>query len=151
MSGSKLRVWGAIAAALVITVSAAAMTATEAIQERQKEMDGVYEAMKAFAAIAKKEQPFDAEVVQSSAAKMAGHLAKAAELFPEGSAEGEVQTWAKPEIWNDLERFDELMESSHSAATYMQSLTEAEAFMPALGMLGNTCKTCHELYRLPKN
>ncbi len=69
------------------------MTATEAIKQRQKEMQGVYGSMKTFAAIAKKEQPFDAEVVQD-AAKMAEHLAKAEELFPEGSAEGEVETWA---------------------------------------------------------
>jgi cytochrome c556 len=151
MSGLKRHVIGAIVVAAVVTVSVAATTGTEAIKQRQKEMEGVYGAMKTFAAIAKKEQPFDAEVVQASAAKMAGHLAQAAELFPEGSDQGDVQTWAKAEIWADGNNFDKLMESSHQAATDMQAVAEAEAFMPALGKLGNSCKSCHDLYRLPKN
>ena len=150
MSGRKLRIWSAAAAALVVAVSAA-MAATEVIKQRQKAMQGVYEEMGTFAAIAKKEQPFNAEVVQASAAKMAEHLAKSAELFPEGSDTGDAQTWAKPEIWSDRGRFDELMESTHQAAVDMQSVTEAGELMPALGKLGNGCKSCHELYRLPKN
>jgi cytochrome c556 len=151
MNGLKLRIWSAIAVALVVTVSAAAMTATETIKERQKQMEGVYGAMKIFAAIAKKEQPFDAEVVQAAGASMADHLAKAAELFPEGSAEGDTQTWAKPEIWTDREHFNELMVSTREAAVEMQSVTDATAFPPALGKIGMGCKGCHELYRLPKN
>jgi len=143
--------WSAIAVALVVTISAAAMTATEAIKDRQKAMEGVREGMMTLGAIAKKEQPFDAGVVQASGAKIADHLAKAAELFPEGSGEGEVQTWAKPEIWTDRENFDELLESTQQAAVDMQSVTEAEAFPPALGKLGTGCKSCHDLYRLPKN
>jgi cytochrome c556 len=137
--------------ALVVTISAAAMTATEAIKDRQKAMEAVREGMMTLGAIAKKEQPFDAGVVQASGAKIADHLAKAAELFPEGSGEGEVQTWAKPEIWTDRENFDELLESTQQAAVDMQSVTEAEAFPSALGKLGTGCKSCHDLYRLPKN
>ncbi len=151
MSGLKARVWSAVAVALVATISFAAMTSTEAIKQRQKEMEGVYGAMKTFAAIAKKEQPFDAEVVQAAGATMAAHLATAAELFPEGSLEGDVQTWAKPEIWTDREHFDELFERTRQAAVDMQSVMDAEAFPPALGKLGSGCKGCHEMYRLPKN
>jgi cytochrome c556 len=107
--------------------------------------------MGTFGAIAKKEQPFDAEVVQASAAKIADHLAEAAELFPEGSDEGAVQTWAKPEIWTDREHFDKIFESTRQAAVELQSVTESESFLPALGKLGNGCKSCHDSYRLPKN
>jgi len=151
MSTTRFRIAGAVAVAIVITISAGAMTATEAIKERQKEMEGVREAMMTLAAIAKKEQPFDAEVVRTSAAKMAGHIEKAEKLFPEGSGEGEAQTWAKPEIWSDRAGFDKLMTSTHQAAVDLQSVTEAEAFGPALGKLGYGCKSCHDLYRLPKN
>jgi len=151
MKTTRTHILGLAAVATVVAISAVAMTATEAIEQRQLEMKGVYESMKSFAAIARKEQPFDAEVVQASAASMADHLAKAAELFPEGSLEGEVQTWAKPEIWTDRERFDELMTSTHQAAVEMQSVTEVQAFMPALGKIGNGCKSCHEMYRLPKD
>ena len=151
MIESKLRIWGAIAVAVAVTITAAAGTSTEAIKQRQKEMEGVKDGMMALAAIAKEEQPFDAEVVHASAAKIDGHLAKAEALFPEGSAEGEVQTWARPEIWTDRESFDKLMGSTRQAAVEMQAVTDAKAFPPALGKLGTGCKSCHNLYRAPKN
>ncbi len=151
MKTTKLQIAGAVAVAIVITISAGAMTATETIKERQKEMEGVREAMMTFAAIAKKEQPFDAEVVRTNALKMAGHIEKAEKLFPEGSGEGEVPTWAKPKIWSDRAQFDQLMKSTHQAAVDLQSVTEAAAFGPALGKLGSGCKSCHNLYRLPKD
>jgi cytochrome c556 len=151
MNTAKFRVVGAVAVTIVITISAGAMTATETIKERQKEMNGVREAMMTFAAIAKKEQPFDADVVRTTAEKMAGHLDNAGKLFPDGTGEGEVQTWAKSEIWSDGAQFDKLMMSTHQAAVDLQSVTEAEAFGPALGKLGHGCKSCHDLYRLPKN
>jgi cytochrome c556 len=151
MSGLKLRIWGGIAVVLVVAISAAAMSGDEAIKERQKAMEGVKGGIMTLAAIAKKEQPFDAEVVHASAGKIADNLEHAAGLFPEGSDKGEAQTWAKPEIWTDRAHFDELMERAHQAAVDMQSVTEAEAFPPALGKIGNGCKSCHDLYRLPKN
>ncbi len=151
MSGTRLRIWSAIAVALALTISAAAMTATDAIKHRQKAMEGIRDAMMTLGGIAKKEQPFDAEVVKASAEKIAGNLAHAVELFPEGSDAGDVQTWTKPEVWTDREHFDELFEITQEAAVELQSVTEAAAFGPALGKLGNGCKSCHDMYRLPKN
>ena len=148
MAGS--RIWGAAAVALAVAVGATAMTATEAIKQRQAEMEGVRDGMKILGAIAKKEQPFDAGVVQASAAKIAGHLEQSAALFPEGSDAGDVQTWAKPEIWTDRDNFDTILQKTHQAAVDLQSVTEAEAFPLALGTLGNGCKSCHDLYRQPK-
>ena len=151
MSETKLRIWGVVAVVLAVAVAATAMAATEVIKQRQEAMEKVYEGMKTLGAIAKKEQPFDAEVVQASAAKIADHLAQSAELFPEGSDNGDVQTWAKPEIWSNRGHFDELMVSTRQAAVDMQSVTEAGELMPALGKLGNACKSCHDAFRLPKN
>jgi len=151
MRSQRLFIWGAVAAAFVVSISATAMTATDAIKQRQKLMEGIRDAMMNLGAIAKKEQPFDAAVVRANAETIAGNLEQAAELFPEGSDQGDVQTWAKPEIWTDNEQFDELFTSAHQAAVELQSVTEAEAFGPALGKLGNGCKSCHDLYRLPKN
>lgn len=146
----KMRIWSAAAVLLVVTVSAA-VAATGVIKQRQEAMEDIYKEMKTFSAIAKKEQPFDVEVVKASAAKMADHLAQAAELFPEGSDKGEIETWAKSEIWTDRGHFDELMASTQQAATDMESVTDVGAFMPALGKLGQGCKSCHEMYRLPKH
>jgi cytochrome c556 len=151
MSETKRWTVGAIVVLGVAAISMAAMTATDAIQQRQKAMEGVLDGMKSLGAIAKGAQPFDAEVVHASAAKVADHLAQAAELFPAGSDTGDVQTWAKPEIWSDRDHFDQLLESTRLAAADLQSVTEADAFPPALGKLGNGCKSCHDLYRLPKH
>jgi cytochrome c556 len=113
-------------------------------------MEGIGDAMKALGAVAKKEAPFDAKVVQSSAKTIADRLKKAAELFPEGSASGEVETWAKAEIWSDRENFDKDLEGAMAAAAALQQVTEEAAFLPALGALGNGCKSCHDTYRRPK-
>jgi cytochrome c556 len=150
MSGTKLRILGAVAVSVVVTVAVAATTATEAIKQRQKDMEGVRDGMMALGAIAKKEAPFDPEVVRANAATIAEHLQQAAGLFPEGSDTGEVQTWAKPEIWTDREHFDDVFESTRQAAFDLQSVTQAEEFPAALGKLGYGCKSCHDLYRLPK-
>ncbi len=150
MSTRKTVVRGALAVVLGAAVSAAAMTATEAIRERQQAMEAVGDAMKTLGAIAKQERPFDAEVVRASAATIASHLEQAAELFPEGSDSGDVQTWAKPEIWTDRAHFDEVLQRAQQAAVDLQAVSNEEAFLPALGALGNGCKSCHDPYRLPK-
>lgn len=151
MSTTKLRIWSTVAVVVGVAISVAAMTATEAIKQRQKEMEGVRDGMMALGAIVKKEKPFDAEVVRASAASVADHLQQAAVLFPDGSDEGEVQTWAKAEIWTDRANFDELLESTRQAAVDLESVTQFEALPPALGKLGSGCKSCHDLYRQPKN
>ena len=151
MQGRRLFIGSAIVLGLVASFAWAAATGTEAIKQRQHEMEGVRDAMMALGAIAKGQQPFDAEVVQASAAKIAGHLEQAAELFPAGSESGDVETWAKPEIWSDRENFDVTLKAAHEAAVELQAVSEAEAFPPALGKLGNSCKSCHDLYRLPKS
>jgi cytochrome c556 len=135
---------------LVAAIVVAAATGTEAITQRQKAMDDVGQAMKTLGAIAKKQAPFESEVVKASAETIANRLEEAADLFPEGSASGDVETWAKPEIWSDWEGFKRHLETTHEAAVAMQSVTDEADFMPALVALGNGCKGCHEPYRRPK-
>jgi cytochrome c556 len=143
--------WTVLAvAALATTLALTSAAGTEAIKARQAAMEEVGEAIGALAAIAKKEAPFDPAAVKSSAGTIADRLKKAADLFPEGSGAGDVETWAKPEIWSDRENFDKGLETAHAAAVAMQSVTEEAAFGPALGALGNGCKSCHDAYRRPK-
>jgi cytochrome c556 len=138
------------AVAAVVSIAGATATGTTAIKERHEAMEDIGQAMKALAAIAKKEAPFDAGVVKASAETIANLLEKAADLFPDGSDKGDVETWAKAEIWTDRENFNKDLQSAHAAAVEMQSVTDEAAFGPALGALGNGCKTCHDKYRRPK-
>ena len=148
---TRLRLLTALAAAaLVATLSMAAATGSKAIKQRQEAMEEIGKAMGALGAIAKKEAPFDTEVVKSSAETIANQLKKSAELFPEDSAAGDIETWAKAEIWSDRENFDKDLESAIAAAVAMQQVEKASAFLPALGALGNGCKSCHETYRRPQ-
>ena len=151
MRETKLRMLIALAVvAAVASITLAAVTATAAIKERQKAMEDIRQAMTVFGAIAKKEAPFDAEVVKASAETIANRLNTAADLFPDGSDKGDVETWAKPEIWSDRENFQKGLQAAAAAAVAMQSVTDEAAFGPALGALGNGCKTCHDAYRRPK-
>jgi cytochrome c556 len=134
----------------VVAVSGAAATGTTAIKERQEAMEDIGKAMKALVPIAKKEAPFDAEVVKGSAETIANRLEKAEGLFPAGSDKGEVETWAKEEIWTDRENFNEDFRTAIAAAVAMESVTDEADFGAALGALGNACKTCHDTYRRPK-
>jgi len=133
-----------------VSVAVSDTGGTAAIKERQEVMEEVGKSIGALAAIAKKEAPFDAAVVKKNAETIADRLAEAAKLFPKGSDTGDVETWAKADIWSDAEGFRESLEMSHAAAVAMAAVTDEAAFGPALGKLGNSCKTCHDKYRRPK-
>lgn len=122
--------------------------AADAFQDRHMAMEEVNDAMKALGAIAKKQTPFDAAVVKANAATIADNLKKASALFPAGSGGGE--SLAKPEIWTDAAGFEKGMKNAQAAAVALQSVSDEAAFRPALGVLGATCKACHDTYRLPK-
>jgi cytochrome c556 len=117
----------ALVAALAVAGAAVAASSMDVIKERQQAMKEVGGAMQNLAAIAKKETPFEAEVVEKNAGIIAEALKRSADLFPEGSHKGDLETWAKAEICDET------------------------AFPPALGKLGNACKACHQTYRRPKN
>jgi cytochrome c556 len=140
---------------LVVAVTSAAAfgaaSTTETIKARQHAMETINDSVKALAAMAKKEAPFDAAVVKKSAETIAENFKKAAGLFPPGSDKGDVETRAKPEIWSDPEMFQETMKSVQAAAVELQSVSEEAALRPALAKLGSNCKDCHDMYRVPKH
>jgi cytochrome c556 len=149
----KLAVAVATVSGLAIGAASVAVSSPEgtaAITARHDAMEAIGDAMGSLAAIAKGEAPFDAAVVDKSAGTIAENLQKAATLFPEGSEKGDVETWAKAEIWSNYPDFELMMETARVDAEALQSVTEEAAFRPALGKLGSSCKNCHEMYRRPK-
>jgi cytochrome c556 len=146
----------AVVAVAVLAIGAASVATsgpegTAAIKARQEAMETIGGSMGALAAIAKGEAPFDAAVVEKNAGTIAENLKKSSSLFPEGSETGEAETWAKAEIWASFADFEKKMKESHAAAEALKAVTEEAAFRPALGKLGNSCKSCHQDYRRPKN
>ena len=141
----------ALVAALAVAGASVATSSMDVIKERQHTMKDIGGAMKKLSAIAKEEAPFDAAVVEKNAGIIADSLKKVADLFPEGSDKGEVETWAKPEIWSDHADFEKKRETAESKAVALRSVAAEPAFGPALGELGKACKNCHETYRRPKD
>jgi cytochrome c556 len=136
-----------VVAGLVLGPSLA-LVASDAFHDRHMTMEGINEAMKPLAAIAKKQVPFDAAAVKANATTIADSLKKAQGLFPAGS--GGDESRAKPEIWTDAAGFEKEMKDAHAAAVALQAVKDEAAFAPALGALGARCKSCHEKYRLPE-
>jgi cytochrome c556 len=151
-----MKVVVATAAVAALAVGAASVATsspegTKAIEARQEAMESVGDAMGSLAAIAKGEAPFDAAVVDKSAGAIAEGLKTSSTLFPEGSDEGDAETWAKAEIWTDFTDFELQIQKARAHAEALQAVTEDTAFRPALGKLGNSCKSCHQTYRRPKH
>ena len=144
---SKLAVASVAVAGMVLGASLAVLAA-DAFHDRHMAMEAVGDAMKPLGTIAKKQAPFDAAAVKANATTIADNLKKSAALFPAGSGGGESK--AKPEIWTDAEGFDREMKEAHAAAVALQSVKDEAAFGPALGALGAKCKSCHDMYRMPK-
>ena len=140
----------ALAAALVVGVASMAASTTDAIKDRQQAMEDIAGAMQKLAALGQQEAPFDAGVVSENAGAIAQALKQAADLFPEGSDTGDVETWAKPEVWSNRADFEKKLEAAEAEATALQAVSVDTALPPALGKLGDTCKACHQSYRRPK-
>jgi len=145
VSSSRTAVIGLVA---VIGVTGAAFAGS--IDDRQAAMKNVGKAMGALAAIAKKEVPFDAAVVNTNATSIADNVKTAKGHFPDGSATGDKETWAKVEIWQNKSDFDAKADKAIAAAMAMASVTVEADFGAALGALGAACKACHTDYRRPK-
>jgi cytochrome c556 len=140
----------ALVAAMALGVAGVAASSTDTIKNRQHAMENVRDAMMTLVAIAKGEAPFEAAVVKESAATMEDHLKKASTLFPEGSGQGDAETWAKAEIWSSHDDFEAKFKAAQAATEALQSVSVEAAFRPAFGKVGSSCKACHQTYRRPK-
>ena len=144
-----------LAAALsVIALGAAAPALAAAgpdpVKARNDAMEDVEKAFKKMVPIAKKQAKFDAAVVKSNADVMAAKLTTASTLFPPGSEKGSVKSLAKPEVFTDAAGFGALMKEAIAAVAVLQKVTDEAAFGPAFKAAGASCKSCHEMYRMPK-
>jgi cytochrome c556 len=116
---------------------------------RHAAMEEVRDAAKVLGAMMKGEREFEVEAVQASLDVFDDVSSYFGELFPEGSETGEG-TEAAPTIWTDREGFEGALQKWRDAATAAieadpQTLEEAK---PVIGPIFNTCKGCHDNYRI---
>jgi cytochrome c556 len=119
------------------------------IHERHELMEGVGDAAKPIGQMLKGEREFDAAVVMASFETFDEASARFGELFPPGSETGQ-DTEAAPAIWEDRAGFEEALAAWADAvdaaiAANPQTLDETK---PVAGEIFNTCKGCHDDYRI---
>jgi cytochrome c556 len=141
---------GILALGLGVTIASA--TPDDQIKARQAAMKANGKAMGELAKIYKEEAPFDAAVVKAqldAMGKAYEDSVKANAWAPE-SAQGSVETWAKPEIWSDPDGFKKAGETFGAAMAPVAAATALASFKPAFEQLGGGCKGCHDKFRRPK-
>lgn len=124
-------------------------TPEQAIKYRQ----GVYKVILwnfgLLGAVAQGKAAYDPDEFAKRAARVAQMAPMLIEGYPPGSDTGAV-TRAKPEIWENMEEFRELMGNmvgkAADLAAVAQTRDEAES-RAAVGELGAACKACHDKYR----
>ena len=126
-----------------------------AIDARKAQMKLIAYNMGILGSMAKGEAPFDSAVATSAATNLSA-VAKLdrATLWVEGTIQGEVpDTRAKSEIWSDATGFEKSATELENAADALIEAagTDVAAIQAAMGAAGQSCKSCHESYRGPKN
>ena len=117
--------------------------------ERHELMEGVGKAAKVIGAMFRGEAEYDAAAVQESLQTFQAAAGKFGDLFPEGSETGEG-TEAAPAIWEDREGFNAALQdwADATAAAIAAAPATLDDAKPAVGPVFQTCKGCHDSYRI---
>lgn len=117
--------------------------------ERHELMEGVGKAAKPVGKMLKGEVDYDAEIVMASLQTWHDATKIFADLFPAGSETG-MDTEAAPAIWEDRAGFEEALVNFRAAAeaAIEANPTTLEEAKPTVGPIFQTCKDCHDTYRI---
>jgi cytochrome c556 len=141
----------AVPVAALLAGLCAAVAFAGPIEDRQQLMKMNGKSMGALAAILKGEAAYDAATVKQNAETIAADIEKFATFLPEDSKEGPPETYAKPEIWSDMEGFKAAAGDAIKAAQAVAATADEAAFKAAMPALGEACGGCHKKYRRPKD
>jgi cytochrome c556 len=147
----------AAAIALGLTTSAVAYASTmkpeDAITARRAVLRVIALNFGPLGAMAKGEIPFDVELFRTNAARMVTvSRMPLLDYFPDGTDQdaGDVKTRAMPEIWLDMENFENKLETMRQEVAKLAEVAQSgdEAAMKAqVGATGKACKSCHDDFR----
>jgi cytochrome c556 len=123
----------------------------KAVENRQNLFKQIDEAFKPVGEIVKRKQPYDAKVVQDSAAKLKTLAPKIPDAFAmDTHTLTGVKTKARENIWTNLPDFkqkaDALVKSLDGLAEAGQAGDE-KALRPAFAAVGKACSNCHDNYK----
>jgi cytochrome c556 len=152
-----LQLGGYLMRRLILAISAVALAATAAladpISERQAIMKSNGKTLKSISAIAKGEQPFDADKVLVALKALNDDAQKfdVQKLFPDGSQTG-GDTTASPKIWEDTAGFQKAVDKfkADTASAVSASPADLDQFKIEFGKVAKNCGSCHEAFRIKK-
>jgi cytochrome c556 len=135
-------------AALAAQATAAEQTAVEQRQALLKEMD---KAFKPVGEIIKRKAPYDATVIQQSAAKLATLAPKIPDAFAlDTHAATGIKTRARDNIWSSMPDFKAKAEALVKAVDGLAAAGKSgdqKALRPAFVGVGRACSGCHDSYK----
>ena len=142
---------GALAAALLsVPAARAAGDPNEAIKYRQMVMSSIGAHIGAIAAVLKGKVPHGGHILgHAKAMHAASHMLD--DIFPPDSGVGETR--AKPEIWEQPEKFKAGVKVFQDASAVLVKAAESgdmAAIGDAIGDVGKACGGCHKPFRKPK-
>jgi cytochrome c556 len=141
---------GALAGASAALAQAPAAE-QKAIEGRQALLKEVDKAFKPIGEIVKRKAPYDAAVVQDSAAKLATLAPKIPDAFAldTHTATG-IKTKARENIWTSMPDFKAKAEGLVKAIEGLAAAGKAgdeKALRPAFAAVGKACSACHDSYK----
>ena len=138
-----------IGAGLALGVSTAAISAGNPVEERQAAMKQVGQTMKEAIAFTGAATPYDAAKVKTLMDGLAGSAKKLKGLYPAGSG-ADPKTEASPKVWENKADFDKRLAELGTLAAAAGKATDTASFKAAFKPVGDTCKSCHDVYRMKK-
>jgi len=127
--------------------------ATGNVKERMDAMEEISASMKKVGQMLRDQKPFDTSEIVRAAAIIAGHSGdNLTRQFPPESLM--PPTEASPAIWEKWEQFsgtaNDMEAAAMSVADAVQVGADRDQIATAFGRLAQTCKTCHETFRVKK-
>ncbi len=134
---------------LALGIASAAASAGSPVEARQAAMKELGLSMKGAGAYMAPDAAYDAAKVKALMDTMAADAKKLKNLFPADSA-SDPKTAADPKVWQDKADFNKHLAALGAAAAAAAKAKDTDAFKPAFKAVGETCKACHDVYRMKK-
>jgi cytochrome c556 len=130
-----------------------AASAAEVVKARQKGLKALGAAFKTIRDELKGDSP-DAAKIRGASADITEAAGAIDKWFPAGTGpDSGVKTDAKPEVWTDTARFATAREAFVREANKWAQIgnsTDVSAWKEGAASLGQSCKGCHDKYRVKK-
>lgn len=135
-----------------LIIAGAVFAGPDPIKQRHELMEETRDAAKVIGAMLKQEKPFDAAAAMGALMVWKKTAEETGDLFPEGSEKG-YDTEAKETIWTDRAGFEKVLAEFGEKvdAAIAAKPDSLEALKATAGPVFQSCKNCHEGYRVEKD